>query len=223
MRNSYKNNIIILISLLISVLLLDGCISNQSSTGSETSYGFRKDLPPGYAFGKVEPYQGKDRVESNLISQINTYNSALLMGDIDNAKLYLYPDAIKYYKKFYPSNLSLDDIANNLFKEISEAAIELEKAWQKYGVDVDILVSGIERKIELGDTKIFVFSFTTLFYMENAEEEKYFHSTTENDDLTVGISFNGGRNWYFIALNDETPNILRLRLAQSVVNEVMGY
>ena len=88
---------------------------------------------------------------------------------------------------------------------------------------MDILVSGIDRKIELGDTILIVFSYTALFYIEAAEGEEYFHSTTENDDPTLGVSFNGGKNWYFIALNDETPNILRLRFSQSVINEIMGY
>lgn len=199
-----------------------GCYSNQSSN-QKYSNSFRNDLPKGYVFGKVEAYQGDTKAERNCVSQMNTYNSALLMGDIDNAKLFLYPDAISYYKKFYPSDFSSDDIIEDLFREISNNVIEFKKLWEKYGIEIDFEVCDIHKKIDIGNTKIFVFPLTTTLYKEDADGEKYIHSTSEVDEFTVGISFNDGKNWYFLALIDETPNILRMRFSQSVINEVMGY
>jgi hypothetical protein len=39
----------------------------------------------------------------------------------------------------------------------------------------------------------------------------------------IGISQNGGVNWWFIAENEDTPTILKMRYTQDVVNKVMGY
>ena len=92
---------------LLLTLVIVSCNSNQqksSSSNKETPQlsTAQDSVPEGWYNETLTPYTGKDKAEKNMISQMNTYNQALLRGDINNASLYIYPDVIKYCKKYYP-------------------------------------------------------------------------------------------------------------------------
>ena len=109
---------------LLLTLLIVSCNSNQqksSSSNKETPQlsTAQDSVPEGWYNETLTPYTGKDKAEKNMISQMNTYNQALLRGDINNASLYIYPDVIKYCKKYYPE-LSDRAIIQTLYKDMSE-------------------------------------------------------------------------------------------------------
>lgn len=76
-------------------------------------------LPLGWEYGKIESYQGKTIAEKNMLSQFNTYCKAVIREDMDNFFLYIYNDAIKYFKRFVPYNYTERDIIKEFYKSVS--------------------------------------------------------------------------------------------------------
>lgn len=92
-----KGNTMKVYYVLLLTLVIVSCNSNKqkpSSSNKETlQFSTTQDsVPEGWYNETLTPYTGKDKAEKNMISQMNTYNQALLRGDIDNASLYIYPD-----------------------------------------------------------------------------------------------------------------------------------
>lgn len=173
---------------------------------------------PMLAFGKIEQIVFTDsmKAERNLISQISAYNSAILHGDINTCASYLYPDAVKYMRHYY-SGFNDDEILAEMFKEISG---DMQKAFRKLeenGVCLNIVVPNFVRRVEVDSDIIIVFNTTSNICSETV----FTHFKEMNHQ--IGISQNGGVNWWFIAENEDTPTILKMRYTQDVVNKVMGY
>ena len=79
---------------LLLVLVIVSCNSNQQKSYSSDKEispitTSQDSLPEGWYNEKLVPYTGKDKAEKNLISQVSTYNKAVLRGDIDDASLYI--------------------------------------------------------------------------------------------------------------------------------------
>ncbi len=176
----------------------------------------KQSLPTGWDYGKVESYQGESISETNMLSQFNTYRNALLREDINNFSEYIYNDAIKYFKRFAPYNYSEKDIIKEFYKSVSGHLNSTIESFASRGISIDLVVQNIVRKITSGNTLIYVFNITMNIYNEKVS----IHNSPEK---TIGISFNNGTNWTFLALNDDTPNILRMRFSQSIINQIMGY
>lgn len=206
---------------LISFACKDSSIRKVDDVKTETNE--EKKLPEGYYWGEVKSYIGKDRIEKNLMSQISSYNKALLRGDIESASNYFYSDALEYLKKYYPEDYMDEDILNELLKDVSDKASRLYQEYRKTGMDIQFIVCNIDRTIKTESAILCVFGITVQTYYDMAKGEKYFHKVPEKDDYILGLSFNNGQNWYFIALNDDTPNILRSKFSNEVIIEVMGY
>ena len=166
--------------------------------------------------GKIKNYEGKNQMEKNLVSQIATYNSALMRGDKQNASRYIYKDAIVYFRKYYRS-LSDESIANEFFKSISQSYIQQLNRFKSHGVDFDLVVPNLVRKITQGEKIYIVFNITSNI----CSETLYTHFSEY--EQTLGISYNGGKNWSFIAINKDTPNILSISNSKEVIDAVMGY
>jgi len=198
-------------------------VVNEKLTNGDVINEERKSLPDGVHYGKVEPYIGKNQMEKNIMSQINTYQKALFRGDIDGASSYLYPDAITYFRKHYPKDFTDKDIIKSFYKDMSETLVKMGKEYKNHGIDIEMLVCDIDRIIETEKAILCVFGLTMQMYNESAKGEKYIHVVPTKDDYTVSVSFNNGKNWYFLALNDETPNILRLKFSNDIITKVMGY
>ena len=207
-----------LIVAITATMLMPSCIESQQRITANKKTSEKQELPPGYAFGKVEAYIEKNRIEKNMMSQVNSYLGALSAGDINGASSYVYPDIIPYFKKVYP-----EVIINDFLKETSNMMMEKTQNFENYGMELEVLVHKIDRTIETDKAILCILGMTTQVYNENAKGEKYINTSPTEDDYTVGVSFNGGVNWYFMAFNDDTPNILRLRFTQDVINKVMGY
>ncbi len=216
----------------LTLLLISGILtmSFNSCDNKSNTKTFQKveekniePLPEGFEWGKIDSYIGKNKAEKNLVSQFNSYNLALLRGDIEAASAYLYPDAITYFKKFYPDDFTSDDIINDFFKQSSDARIKMDEAYKKSGIDINFIASNIDRMVNLGDTKIYVFQIALLMYKKDNKGEKYIHPNPESNEQVIGVTFNNGKNWSFITHNDDTPNILRLKFNQEIINQIMGY
>jgi hypothetical protein len=174
-----------------------------------------KELPEGVFPGEVIAYKGRDKIEENMLSQFSSYNLALLRGDYDNACRYQYPDAVKYFRKFYPAQ-SDDTIMRNFFSSMSNEMIQSIRRYEEHGIELSIIVSRVKRKISQKNNIIYVFEIVSNMIGEKLQ----IHTTP---DETIAISTNAGKNWTFNAVNEDTPNILRVSYSDEVVDKVMGY
>ena len=197
--------------------LLVSCISNQSPNSAKNgkTKSQEKTVPAGWFQEDVAPYLAKDKSEQNLISQFNTYKKALLIGDVDNISRYMYREAIKYYKKYYPE-LSEDEILKGFLKETANIYAKAKEEYNKAGIDYDIIINDMTKKVSEKESLIIIFTVTGIL----SKNEKKLHSAPE---ATVGISNNGGKNWNFMAFTDEIPNILRMRFSEETINGIMNY
>lgn len=184
----------------------------------EPSPKSKHDLPQGLAYGKIIPpvFPDSMKAERNLLSQVASYNSALLHGDVNTCKKYLYPDAFKYCRKYYPG-FPDEEVMNEFFKDTSGDLQNALIKWQEMGVDLNIVVSNLERKIICGNDIIIVFNVLS----NQCSDNVYIHTTDE--DKTIGISQNGGKNFWFMNNHDDLPTILAMHYPQEVINAVMGY
>lgn len=176
------------------------------------------ELPEGMEYGKIIPPEFPDsmKAERNLLVQVAAYNSALLHGDVQSCAKYLYPDAFEYCRKYYP-DFPDEEVMKEFFKDASGELKDMVAAWQRHGIDIQIVVCDFLRKVTYKDDIIIVFNVSTNFY----SEEVYTHST--QIDKTIGISQNGGKNWWFMDDHEDLPTILSMHYNQDVVNAVMGY
>lgn len=174
-----------------------------------------KKIPNGFTLGKVVEFNGKTKEETNMLSQFKSYNSALLRGDINNAAHYMYKDAVVYFRKFY-HDMEDDGIMHKFFESVSKDMIEQIRRFESHGVELEFVVSRIIRKVTQGDYIFYVFEIVSNIYNDNLQ----LHTTP---DLTLAISSNGGKNWTFVTMNEDTPNILRVSNSDEVVDKVMGY
>lgn len=208
---------------LILLLLLVSCVNNQ---GSNISHQQKRSsinrqnqekppLPDGWEYGKISEVQGSDKTEINLLSQLNTYNKALLRGDIDNAKIYLYSDAIRYFRKYY-TKLGDDEIAEEFFKSVSDEYQATIQVLEEKGVIVELLPISLIKKISDGNNLIYLIDTSLTAYNEKV-------SIYTSPETILGISINQGKNWTFITRNSDSPNILRFRFNENVINQIMEY
>jgi hypothetical protein len=171
--------------------------------------------PEGYHLGEVLEYKGDNHMEQNMLNQFKSYNSALLRGDIPNAKTYIYPDAAIYFRKFYP-DLNDEEITNEFFSAISDDMIATIRKYDEHGIELDFVVGRILRMITYKDNVFFVFELCTS--MKNEKLQMY-----SDSDKTLAISCNNGKKWSFLAVNEDTPHILRLRYNDDIIDKIMGY
>lgn len=210
----------------VAAAFLFSCAGSQNQKGSVSceEYNYEtavkdcvsnKQLPKGYFLGEVIPYEAKNKMEENMLSQFASYNTALLRGDFDNACRYQYKDAVKYFRKFYPGE-SDDNIMRIFFASVSEEMVQTINKYRDNGINLDIVVSRILRKVSQGDDVIYVFEIVS-----NMVGEKLQLHTTP--DKTIAVSANGGKNWTFNAVNEDTPNIMRISYTEDIIDKVMGY
>jgi|GEM_PF-2094643 len=212
------------IFLLLLVLISCNQTNKNSNDSKEltTNDSSSTKPPEGFDIGEANAYIGKDKVELNFISQANSYSSALLKNDQDNMKYYLYPDAINYFRKLFPQYTN-EELYNEFFKSGYKIAHEMDSIYANSGVELSLVVCNIDRKVDLGQSKFFIFEYTSQLYREAATKIKYIHTKSDLNDKSIGISLNNGRSWTFLTMNNDTPNILRLRFSEEIVNKVMGY
>lgn len=189
--------------------------SSLSDKGTTSSSTVQDSLPEGWYNEALTPYIGKDKAEKNMISQMNTYNNALFRGDLESASLYIYPDGIKYYKKYYPE-LSDKTIIKTIYKDVSEMYQTLLATYNKRGINYNIIVNNISNRVV--DKEYIIITFEVVGVL--TQGEKCIH---DNPEINIGISHNNGKNWTFLALTDDVPNILRMKFDEEIINKIMNY
>ena len=235
MENNYlsiiKNIFISLLVSIVAICVFNSCnnvnksdneakITKPDLSNNLTQKGEQqKPLPESYFWGKVKPYAGKNKIEQNIMSQITTYMNALYRGDIEGAADFLYPDAITYFRKYYPNYFTDRDIIREFYKDISDSFIEGLRGYKQRGMEIEFIVAKIDKIIETDAAILCVFGLT----IQVGKGDKYFYIVPTKDDYTIGISLNMGKNWYFIARNEDTPNILRLKFSNEVITKIMDY
>lgn len=210
----------------LTVVFLQAC-NNTSLKSSCNDYDTignvvinKSKIPDGYASGKGTEFIPNTKAEHNLVSQSNTYNQALLNGNVDEMKRYFYKECLDYYKKYRP-DLSTEEILDEFLSMISEDYIKTLHEYEKHGIEISMYINDIVRKVEYGDDYLYVYGICGRMGGYKNDSLVYLHSTMP--DLTIGVSHNKGKNWTFMAMTDEVPSILVINYPQSVVDEVMGY
>lgn len=223
-----KSNVLAYILAAILFVTICSCGNNTSDKLEVITYNdtmqiipspkSKMELPEGLAYGKIisPTFPDSMKVECNMLSQVASYNSALLHGDINTCKKYLYPDAFEYCKKFYPG-FTDEEVMDDFFKITSEDFKEVLEKWQEMGVDVNFVVTNLERKIIFNNDIIIVFNISS----NQCSDNVFIHSTDK--DKAIGISQNGGTNWWFMSNHDDLPTILSMHYNQEIVNAVMDY
>lgn len=206
------------ITLAVLGLLIFSC-TNKSQDSKSESLKEKPALPNGWVHGTPAKHEAQDKNEQNLISQFYSYSNALYRGDIEGAQSYFLKDATIYYRKFYPAGTNDKQIENELFHEGSKVYVDLNQKAYKMNVSFENVVTSIERKVVTGNNIIVVFNYAALLHNEKAS----IYITPDESSLTIGISLNEGKNWKYLALTDDTPNILRLSFNDDVINQVMNY
>ena len=229
---SDHNHILLAMCLIIFQLGMTSCNGVNNSHASIDVYEYTEDtvsiIPSPrnsdklsnskihLALGKIQNYEGKDKIEKNLLSQIATYNSALMHGDKQNCIKYLYKDAIIYFRKYY-QEFSDEAITEEFFKKISRSYVEQINRFREHGIELSLVIPNFTRKIQQGDNIFIVFNVTS----NVCSKSLYTHMA--DFDPTLGISHNRGKNWSFLTINEDTPNILRISNSDDVIDAVMGY
>ena len=93
---------------------------------------------------------------------------------------------------------------------------KIKEGFNKTGIDYDIIINNITRKVAERESCVIVFTVTGVI----SQNGKSIYSEPEP---TVGVSNNKGKNWDFMAFTDEIPNILRMRFKEETINKIMGY
>jgi len=175
------------------------------------SYG---DKQASWHEGAPAVYEAETKEELNLISQMNTYDTALLNGDINGASFYVYKDAIVYFRESF-NGLSDDEIAEKFLEPTLNLKKQLDNLYEN-GVDVNvkIIVTNIINRVKNGSDLIYVFEITGCVTYGD-------RSLYKDPDKTVGVSLDNGLSWKFITLNEDTRDILRLRFNDEVIDRVL--
>lgn len=197
----------------LSLILFIGCLNTNNQNTKH--FFFQEELPKGWINGRILPYQPEDHVEKNMISQYFTCYNAMMQGDYENASIYLFTDALNYYRE-NNDEFPDDEAMAEIYKEIASEFRETQSEFDDLGINYDIYPVKITKKIQDGESLIYVFDITSILYNENK-------SIYSSPDTEIGISFNRGKNWVFFRMDNETPNLLRTRFSQKTVDEVMGY
>lgn len=174
------------------------------------------ELNDGYEYGRFESCEYSGYPEKNLIEQFSSYNKALIVGDVQNCKKYVWPKSISYYKKYHYPNLSEDKILDDFLNDATSDFGKFYRYAHSQGALFEIVIPFLESKITYEDYIFIVFTASSNLIAENYAV----HNT--DYERTLGISENGGKNWWFIAINSMTPNIL-CDFPEKVVNEIMNY
>ena len=124
-------------------------------------------------------------------------------------------DVIKYCKKYYPE-LSDRAIIQTLYKDMSEMYHTLKTTYDEKGIDYNIIVSNITNRV--ADKEYIIITFEVVGVL--TQGEKCIH---DNPETNIGVSHNKGKNWTFLALTDDVPNILRMRFDEEIINKIMNY
>lgn len=173
------------------------------------------DLPDGLSYGNYKNRNsGEVKEDRNLLSQYSTYVQALLLGDINACKKYLYRDAFEYHKKEFPL-LSEKDIWSQYFKNISKAKLLSDYA-ARSNMDVAAVIPLFDKKIVCNEIIIVSFKSSIQF-----NSRKYYIKYDILEDC-IAFSDTGGKHWEFITVNEDTHGILSLKFSRDVILELMG-
>lgn len=186
---------------LVSLVIIYSCVQNNEpknvlSTEKETT--IRVDTV------------GNQEIEKNLKDQLNNYLVAFNGGDPDIAISYCYPDMFVWMKQQFPAEYSMDFVKETFKKPVRE----MKKMVKEKKLSFEFKIGEITRRIDLGKDKIYTIVVSVIV-------KKDFDEISMGDEV-VAITIDNGMNWKFIQKDPETtPDILKMKFSQSVVQQVM--
>lgn len=172
-----------------------------------------KIIPEDYFPGKVVEFTGNNEEEMKMLSQFKSFYQNLLQGDIDKAIYSMNSDAIKYFLGDQPQGYDFKQMQKHL-ESISTSMIEQKKRFASHGVEIEIVVSRIIRKVSKKDIIFYVFETVNNFFNEHLQ----LHTTP---DLVLAISTSKGEKWSFVAINNKTDSFLKKYFPSVIIDKVM--
>ena len=149
-------------------------------------------------------------IEQNLRSQLTLYLDAFLKGNVDEAFHHIYPDMLLWLKRDNPDSFSIAD-AKKFFKDLT---VDLRLLEEQKGFKTNYELGDIVHRVDLGSEKIY-----TILTSLNAKKDM--HEIRMGGEI-IAITIDNGKTWKFIQKDaDTSPEILRIRFSNSIVEKIM--
>jgi hypothetical protein len=154
---------------------------------------------------------GDSLIKFELMNQFDSYHSAMLDENIDEALSYCMPEMFEYLLKESPG-YSMEDI-----KEIylGNPIKEMVEKCKKDGVKYEFIIDSIGKKIMWEDNII--------FEVKNKVRMSKGVKAIETGGYTIAVSKNNGDSWQFISKEDKVmaEEILLLRYPSKRVRDIL--
>ncbi len=155
-------------------------------------------------------------IQTNLRTQLNEYLVAFTQGDTERAVNYIYPDLFVWMEK-KAKNEGYKYGLEDMKKDFAESLAEMNRIISQTPKKVKFFWSleDLEKIAEVNNYIIYICKTSLIGKIENEE--------IKLGDVTVCISSDRGITWRFLNRDDENcPEILRIRFADSIVQKVMA-
>lgn len=162
-------------------------------------------------YGEIIPYVANDHLEENLINQYNENISAAKSGDFEKCAKFVCADFIKKYLK---NKFNYDFSEHEIALELAKTNGQLMKNVSEIGMD--LIISRLVRKIIDGENICIVYQPAGKW----KEEMQYVYTLPKEE---LAISTDSGKVWTFIAISDETPEILSLCFQSETIKDILDY
>lgn len=167
-------------------------------------------------------YVSKNAIEKNLVSVFNKYSNAIINNDIEALYQYTYQNGFRYlFEQTAEIGEDFETTMKMVLKESNKIYSELRQEAKNASCSMSFTISDIKRHVADKNRVICVFEVVIqMAYQKKNGNFKYLHSIPEQN---MGVSFDNGKKWQFIAFDHNTPNVLRKEFNDEMINKVMNY
>ena len=167
-------------------------------------------------------YVSKNAIEKNLIGYFHKYSNAIINNDIEfiyqcsylNGFRYLFEQTAEIGEDFETTMKMVLEERNKIYSELRQEA-------RNASCSMSFIISDIKRHIADKNREICVFEVVIqMAYQTKNGNFKYLHTIPKQN---MGVSFDNGKKWQFIAFDHNTPNVLRKEFNDEMINKVMNY
>lgn len=194
----------------------DASETGKASNGSIARLSSVQFDEPGIKTGEAKEFVPRTKEEENVKNQYYSFFHCIDSGDKANAVKYLmYPDYIDWLHKQAPEYTlaEVKSMSEDVLYEMYQTTRYLKT--MKGISNVTIKMTDMKYKQKVGNNFIYAFEYAIQF--------KYEGQLLYSPDISLAISLDNGKSFYFLALSPDSPEILKSRFSQSVIDKVMSY
>ena len=194
----------------------DASMAGKASKGSIARISSVQFDEPGIKTGEAKEFVPRTKEEENVKKQFYSFFHYIDLGDKANAVKYLmYPDYIDWLHKQAPEYTlaEVKSMSEDVLFEMYQTTRYLKT--MKGISNVAVKMTDMKYKQKVGNNLIYAFEYAIQF--------KYEGQLLYSPDISLVISLDNGKSFYFLALSPDSPEILKPRFSQSVIDKVMSY